>query len=182
MEDINKIIKRCLAGKRAYQRKLYDMFSDKMFGLCLQYTKDYGEAQDVLQDSFIRIFKNLKQFNNKGSFEGWVRRIIINTAIERYRKKNYLYQLEEEIAYYDDIAYDNVLSEMSVDDIMTFIKNLSPQYKMVFNLYAIEGYSHSEISKMLNISEGTSKSNLSRARNILQDKIKKYCGVKEKIG
>jgi RNA polymerase sigma factor (sigma-70 family) len=182
VEEINNIIKECIAGKRESQHRLYNRFSPKMFGLCLQYMGDYDEAQDVLQEGFIKVFKNLKQFNNKGSFEGWIRKIIINTAIEKFRKKNYLYPLEDAVEYNETYAYDDIIENVSAKDLMNIIQNLSPQYRVVFNLYAIEGYSHKEISIKLNISEGTSKSNLSRARSILQEKVEKHFRVKVKIG
>ena len=154
------------------------MFSDKMYGLCLRYSNDEDEAKDILQDGFIKVFLNLKQFNNKGSFEGWIRRIIVNTALERFRDKNYLFAISMENSYETGGGeYDHILSELSANDLLKLIQELSPQYRMVFSLYAIEGYSHKEISKKLNIKEGTSKSNLSRAREILKEKVNKHYSV-----
>lgn len=144
-----------------------------MYGLCLRYAKDHDEASDILQEGFIKVFCNLKSYGSKGSFEGWIRRIMINVALERFRKNNYLYTVEEIAPYKDQINYDEIESIIAENELLKIINELSPKYRMVFNLYAIEGYSHSEISKILNISEGTSKSNLSRARVILQEKIKK---------
>ena len=178
MDNQNKIIKACIKGDRKAQKLLYQMFSDKMFGLCLRYAKDEDEAKDILQDGFIKVFLNLKQFNNKGSFEGWIRRIIVNTALERFRDKNYLFAVNMESNYESgEKEYDHILSEIAAADIMKFIQELSPQYRTVFNLYAIEGYSHKEICEKLNIKEGTSKSNLSRAREILKEKVKNYYKV-----
>ena len=169
------IIKACIKGNRKAQKQLYQMFSDKMYGLCLRYAKDKDEAKDILQDGFIKVFLNLKQFNNKGSFEGWIRRIIVNTALERFRDKNYLFAVNMENNYdAGDYEYDHILSEIAANDLLKLVQELSPQYRTVFNLYAVEGYSHKEICKMLNIKEGTSKSNLSRAREILKEKIKDY--------
>ena len=182
MEDLKRIIKGAVAEKKKCQQELYDMYATKMYGLCLQYAKDYDEAQDILQEGFIKIFKNLKQFNFQGSFDGWVRRIIINSAIERFRKKNYLYPLVDEMIYNENLVYEDIIDNASAKELISLVQKLSPQYRVVFNLYAIEGYSHKEISEKLGISEGTSKSNLSRARNILQEKINKFYRIKVKAG
>ncbi len=144
-----------------------------MYGLCLRYACDETEARDILQDGFVKVFQNLKQFRFQGSFEGWVRRIMVNTALERFRKEDHLTASIEEVDFQDPPGYEDVFSELSAQDLLQMIRDLSPQYRVVFNLYAIEGYSHKEISQMLNISEGTSKSNLSRARSILQERIKR---------
>ncbi|MCK5028941.1 MAG: RNA polymerase sigma factor [Bacteroidales bacterium] len=174
MDNYSDIIKACIKGNRVAQNRLYQLFSDKMYGLCLRYAEDEDEAKDILQDGFIKVFLKLKQFNNKGSFEGWIRRIIVNTALERFRDKNYLFavNMANEIEAADK-SYNHILSDLSANDLLKLIQELSPQYRMVFNLYAIEGYSHKEICKKLNIKEGTSKSNLSRAREILKEKVKK---------
>ncbi len=174
MEPIEKIVKACIKGKPSAQERLYKMFADKMFGVCLIYTKDYDAAKDVMQEGFVKVFNKLDTFKFKGSFEGWVRRIMVNTALERYRKNYYLYPINDIEDYKNDIAYDDVIGMISANDLLKLIKELSPQYQMVFKLFAIEGYSHKEIAKKLEISEGTSKSNLSRARKILQEKVKKY--------
>ncbi|MCK4661610.1 MAG: sigma-70 family RNA polymerase sigma factor [Bacteroidales bacterium] len=144
-----------------------------MFGICLRYSKDYTEAEDTLQEGFIKVFENISSFKFKGSFEGWLRRIMVNTALEKYRKQNVLYPVSDIFEYAEDIGYDDITSDISAGDLLKLITELSPQYRVVFNLYAIEGYSHNEISKKLGISTGTSKSNLSRARQILQEKVKK---------
>ncbi len=172
---LEKIIKGCIAGKTEYQEKLFRLISDKMFGVCLYYSKDYSEAEDILHDGFLKIFKNISKYKNKGSFEGWTRRIIINTALEKHKKENYLYPINDDYEYIDEINNkEEIINNITAKDLIKLIQSLSPKYRMVFNLYAIEGYSHKEISKMLNISESTSKSNLSRARAILQKKVKKY--------
>lgn len=182
MNNYSEIIKACIKGDRKAQKHLYQLFADKMFGVCLRYADDADEAKDILQDGFIKVFLNLKQFNHKGSFEGWVRRIMVNTALEKFRDKSYLFAVNMEQGYESkDSEYDHILSELAVQDLLKLIQELSPQYRMVFNLYAIEGYSHKEICEMLNIKEGTSKSNLSRAREILKEKVKKYYGVKIKF-
>jgi RNA polymerase sigma-70 factor (ECF subfamily) len=182
LNNYSEIIKACIKGDRKAQKHLYQLFADKMFGVCLRYADDADEAKDILQDGFIKVFLNLKQFNHKGSFEGWVRRIMVNTALEKFRDKSYLFAVNMEQGYESkDSEYDHILSELAVQDLLKLIQELSPQYRMVFNLYAIEGYSHKEICEMLNIKEGTSKSNLSRAREILKEKVKKYYGVKIKF-
>lgn len=167
-----------MKGDRKSQKILYQIYADKMFGVCLRYANDEDEAKDILQDGFIKVFLNLKQFNNNGSFEGWIRRIIVNTALERFRDKNYLFAVNMENTYeVGEKEYDHILSELSANDLLKLIQELSPQYRTVFNLYAIEGYSHKEICQKLNIKEGTSKSNLSRAREILKEKVKKHYSI-----
>lgn len=179
MDSQEKIIKACIKGNRKAQKELYTTYADKMYILCLRYAKDEDEAKDILQDGFIKVFLKLKQFNNKGSFEGWIRRIIVNTALEKFRDKNYLFAVNMENNYEaGEKEYDHILSEITANDLLKLVQELTPQYRMVFNLYAIEGYSHKEICKMLNIKEGTSKSNLSRAREILKEKVKEYFSVK----
>ena len=172
-QDLQELIDLCLAGESLAQKHLYDRFSPTMFGVCLQYSKNHEEARDILQEGFIKVFRKLKQFKGKGSFEGWMRRIFINTALERYRTQSRLITTDEELEISTGNLSDEIISDLSAHELLQMIQELSPQYRMVFNLYAIEGYSHNEISKMLKISEGTSKSNLSRARVILQEKIKK---------
>lgn len=180
-KSLSDIIQGCLDGNAEAQEVLYNTFSAKMFGLCLQYTNEYEEAKDILQEGFIRVFTNLNQYNQKGSFEGWIRRIMINTALEKYRDKNYLARVDDEIEKREEIIEVDIVDDLSAQELMKFIHDLSPKYRMVFNLYAIEGYSHKEIGVLLNISEGTSKSNLSRARTILQEKIFNYSKIANKV-
>lgn len=174
MEELNDIIKGCKSGKRAAQAKLYKLLSKKMFGVCLIYTKDYTAAEDVMQEGFVKVFTHIKQYKHTGSFEGWVRKIMVNTALERFRKQRLLYADKEVEQYANDFAYDDIVSNISANDLLDIVQELSPQYKMVFSLYAIEGYAHKEIAEKLGISEGASKSNLSRARVILQNKVEKH--------
>jgi RNA polymerase sigma-70 factor (ECF subfamily) len=176
-ENVSEIISGCLEGNPTAQEELYHKFASKMFAVCLRYCGDFEEAKDVLQDGFVRIFTNLHQFNEKGSFEGWIRRIMINTALEKYRDKYYLNRVDNQDERIEIRVEDDVYEDLSAQDLMKMIQELSPKYRMVFNLYAIEGYSHKEISALLKISEGTSKSNLSRARAILQEKLKEYYKV-----
>jgi RNA polymerase sigma-70 factor (ECF subfamily) len=170
-EKITDIIKGCKRGKRKSQEALFRLFADKMFGVCRYYTKDYTEAEDILHDGFLKVFDKISKFREEGSLEGWIRRIMINTALERIRRNHHMYSLAEEQA--DNIPEETVPveSQITENELMEMIQELTPQYRLVFNLYAIEGYSHKEISTMAGISEGTSKSNLARARVILQKKI-----------
>jgi RNA polymerase sigma-70 factor (ECF subfamily) len=156
------------------QRELYNMFKSKMFGICLRYAGNYADAEDILQEGFLKVFEHIQQFGFKGAFEGWIRKIMVNTALEKYRlryRRIYLEEQNEEIQEEDSLKF---MPDITANELLQFIQELSPQYRMVFNMYAIEGYSHKEIGNMLGITEGTSKSNLSRARAILQDKVNKY--------
>lgn len=170
-QQLEEIIEGCKRNKRAAREKLYKLFAPKMYGICLRYTKDQTAAEDVLQDGFIKIFKNIGQFRNTGSFEGWMRRIMVNTAIERYRKRHHLHNATEISEAYNLADEKDFMDDISAEELMTLVRELTPQYKMVFNLYVVEGYSHKDIAEKMAISEGTSKSNLARARKILQDKI-----------
>ncbi|WP_369813934.1 RNA polymerase sigma factor [Tenacibaculum sp. MAR_2010_89] len=155
------------------QAKVYQLFSDKLFGLCLKYSRNYEDAQDTLQDSFLTIFKKIKQYNNKGSFEGWMKRIAINTALQKYREKSPLQIVKEEsIEDIEEVEYDD--SIISVSFLLETIQELPDRYRLIFNLYVLDKFSHKEIAKILQISEGTSKSNLSRARLLLKRKIEVY--------
>ncbi len=170
MNDILKIVEGCKSGDRKSQASLYELYSKKMYGVCMRYMKDQDDACDILHEGFIKIFKNIQQLKEPKAIEGWMRKIIVNTALEKFRNT---IQTEPIHEIYVKTKEDdtNIESEISKQDLLKLVQNLSPQYRTVFNLYAIEGYSHKEISKMLNISEGTSKSNLSRARTILQEKV-----------
>ncbi len=172
--DLDIILEGCIAGNRKAQGNLFDLFGDEMFGVCLYYSKDYTEAEDTLHEGFIKVFQKIDQFKHKGSLVGWIRKVMVNTALEKYRKHQQLYALVDEQALNEDMVPENAFHDLSAQDLIKLIRELTPQYRMVFNLYAIEGYSHKEISEMMGISEGTSKSNLARARYILQKKVKKY--------
>ena len=178
---MENIISGCLDGDRKSQEQLYKMFSSRMFGLCLQYSNDYDDARDILQEGFIKVFQKLDQFQHKGSFEGWVRRIMINTALEKYRSQLHLYPLTEKDVKTEEFIFEEIFEKLAASDLIKLVQELSPRYRMVFNMYAIEGYSHKEIGEILGISIGTSKSNLSRARSILQEKVKKFYNSSENI-
>jgi len=170
---LDDIVKGCAEGKRQAQEDLYRLLAGKMYSVCLRYSRDQDEAKDNLQDGFIKVYSNIKQFKGAGSFEGWVRRIMVNTALQKYRGQSQLYALNDNETKAYNIPVENVMDAMGEKELLEMIKELPPRYKLVFNMYAIEGYSHKEISEMLDITEGTSKSNLSRARDILQIKLKK---------
>lgn len=167
--SLEKLISKCKLKDKKAQSEIYQLFSGKLFALCLKYSRNYQEAQDNLQNGFILIFEKIGQYNFKGSFEGWLKRIIINTALQTYREKNILNLVTEEIPDKVEIEIDD--EQVSLDFLLKLIQELPDRYRMVFNLYVLDGYPHKEIASMLNISEGTSKSNLSRARVILRNKI-----------
>lgn len=173
MSSIKEIIDGCKSNTEKYQAEMYSMYSSKMFALCLYYSKNRCEAEDILHDGFISVFQNISQLRDYALIDFWVRKIFVNCALARYRKQNLL-QFEINLPESTEtLQYDDVIEQMSAQEISTLIQTLSPQYRVVFNLYAIEGYSHKEIAESLNISESTSKSNLSRARAIMQEKITK---------
>lgn len=142
-----------------------------MYGVCLRYSNNEEAAKDILQDGFIKVFSKLEQFSGKGCFEGWVRRVFVNTALERYRNRVPMFSLDEKHNVPASVVSSTAIAELTAGELLRLVQDLSPQYRLVFNLYAIEGYSHKEIAKNLGISEGTSKSNLSRARSILQKRV-----------
>jgi len=171
----NELIRRCLNNEKAAMKELYDSYAPKMFGVCLRYAKNQMEAEDILQDAFIKVFANLHRFKFQGSFEGWLRRTIVNTSINHY-KKNLKHAREMDI---DDIEAENqkeerVLDRMSADEILAVVQTLPEGYRVVFNLNVLEGYTHKMIGEMLDISENTSKSQLLRAKRLLREKIKRH--------
>ncbi|MGM0566658.1 MAG: RNA polymerase sigma factor [Bacteroidota bacterium] len=170
-ENIESILKGCRKGKKKAQEALFRLYADKMFGVCRYYTRDISEAEDVLHDGFLKVFDKIGKFRGDGSLEGWIRRVIVNTALERFRKHRNMFSVSEINEDMADQQGMNVESHISSEELLEIIMELTPQYRLVFNLYALEGYSHQEISKRLGISEGTSKSNLARARTILQKKV-----------
>ncbi|ASB49920.1 RNA polymerase sigma factor [Alkalitalea saponilacus] len=187
MSRLNEIIPACRNGDRKAQKELYELFAPKMFAVCIRYSKNRVEAEDYLHEGFIKIFEKIDQYGNKGSFEGWVRRIMVNTILEGYRKNKQMVvldesQLKDENA--DDEADEPTDEEASVklEEVMTIIEQLPEKYSLVFNLYVLEDYSHEEISNKLGISIGTSKSNLSRARQWIKKRLceeKKTASVNE---
>lgn len=168
------LLEGCRRGDRAAQRELYNRFAPKMYGVCLRYAANAEEAEDILQEGFIKVFRKIGSFRGEGSFEGWVRRIFVNTAIEHYRKKVYLQPITE---HEEDTVEGNLLSvldNLAERDIINLVQQLSPGYRTVFNMYVVEGYTHKQIAEQLGISEGTSKSQLSRAKQILQELVQTF--------
>lgn len=166
-----ELIQACVKADGKAQKVLYDKYSKLMFGICLRYCGNYDEAKDVLQDGFIKVFTKMHQFGFQGSFEGWLKKIFVNTALEHQRGlKITKYHLGTEQAEHLPINED-ILGKISQKEIVNILQQMAPGYRNVLNLYIIEGYSHAEIAEMLNINEGTSKSQLSRARSILQKAI-----------
>lgn len=174
-QEENEIIQLAVANNRSAQQQIYSKFSPKMLSVCRQYIKDMHQAEDVMLTAFMKVFLNLSKFENKGSFEGWIRRIMVNECISFIRVEKKVKYVEDE-NYFEE-SFNNIESQFSVEEIQFLIDSLPDGYKMVFNLYVIEGYKHQEIASMLNINEGTSKSQLSHARKMLQgqlNNLKKY--------
>ena len=162
------LIQGCINGDRQMQQLLYDKFSGKMYGVCIRYSGNEDDASDILQEGFIKVYNNLDKFRSEGSFEGWIRRIFVNTSIEHFRKKVKFYNVTE---VQENTIEDNELDALDLleaKDIIKIIDKLSPGYKVVFNMHVIEGYSHKEIGDILGIKEGTSKSQLARAKGALK--------------
>ena len=151
-----------------------------MYGVCLRYARDATEAEDNLQDGFVRVFSAIGQFRNEGSFEGWIRRIMVNVSLEKYRKTHLLYPVEDVTVYMDESDVFEMPDVLTAEELLRLIQELPPRYQMVFNLYVVEGLNHQEISREMQISEGTSKSNLARARAILKKKVIQSFGDIEK--
>jgi RNA polymerase sigma factor (sigma-70 family) len=168
------LIRGCIDEDRRMQEELYRRFSPRMYGVCLRYAGNAEEAQDILQDGFVKVFKKLSSFRGEGSFEGWIRRIFVNTAIEHFRRKRYLQPVTEKEEATLEGNYLSVLDNLAEKDILDLVRQLSPGYRTVFNMYVVEGYTHKEIGDIMGISEGTSKSQLSRAKVILQEMVKDF--------
>ena len=173
MDDYT-LVSECVKCNPRAQKALFERFAPKMLTVCLRYSKDQEQAEDILQDGFMKVFGNLTKFKGSGSFEGWMRRIFVNTAIEHYRKKNNTYEIQE--AHEEGVTNKDLtaLDKLAADDIVKLISELPNGYRTVFNLFAIEGFSHKEIAGMLKISEGTSKSQFARSKAWLQEKIKNH--------
>jgi len=169
MKNIEQIIAKCQKNDRKAQKRLYEIYSPLLLGICMRYAKDKQEAEDVLQDGFIKIFSNIDKFDGKGSFESWVRRVMINTAITNYRANLKRYY-QDEISDVNEYKFVGEVdeSEFTIEELLGAIRKLPKGYAMVFNLYAIEGYKHKEIAEMLEIDISTSKTQFLRARNALK--------------
>lgn len=169
--DLKIVIEKCKKGDRKAQHTLYNLFKDKLYALCLKYCKSRDEAQDNLQDSFITIFQKIDSYSGKGSFEGWLKRITINKAIDRYKREPYLEPIDNYHVAAEDTTIDEKETHITLQVMLSLIQELPDRYRLVFNLYEMDNYSHNEISEILGVSEGTSKSNLHRAKVILKHKI-----------
>ena len=170
--SLNQLIENCKINDTKAQGELYKLFSSKLFSVCLKYSRNYAEAEDNLQDAFLTIFNKIEQYKNKGSFEGWLKRITVNTVLQRYRNEKVFEIINEETI--EDVELDVDEDNLSIDYLLKIIQELPDRYRLVFNLYVLDGYSHKDIAKMLEINVGTSKSNLARARQILKQTIEHY--------
>lgn len=168
-----QLVNKCLEMDDLAQKQLFEFYSKRMMGVCLRYAKDSEEAQDVLQMGFIKVFEKLEMYKHQGSLEGWIRRIIVNTALDNIRKnKKLMNNIDLEKVDYQLHNYDeNAIDVLSAEDLLKVIKKMPTGFRTVFNMYVIEGFSHKEIAEELNISVSTSKSQFSRARVFLQKKL-----------
>ena len=169
-----ELVQDCIAGKRAAQKKLYDLYAGKMMAVCLRYARTSFEAEDVLQEAFVKVFEHIKTFKGECPLEFWIRRIMVNTALKQHRKMMFVSSIGENDKIENIPEEEFIISGYAYDDLLSMIQSLAPRYQLIFNLYAIEGYSHKEIATMLEISEGTSKSQYSRARAILKDMLERH--------
>lgn len=166
---LKKLIKQCKKNDLEAQKELYNLYAQKFFGIALKYSSNYPEAQDNLQDAFISIFEKIDQYKYQGSFEGWMKRILINTALQKYKKQKVYKLIHTNIPDESENVVDD--QSLSLDELLNCIQNLPNRYRLVFNLYILDDYSHQEVADQLDISVGTSKSNLSRAREILRKEV-----------
>ena len=176
-----ELIQGCIREKKKYQKELFRMYAGKMHMVCRRYARYPEEADDILQEGFIKVFDNIARFRAEGSLEGWIRRIMINTALKYYRKSCFTKEQAGLEPYHDNGTLPEVYSQMSEQELLKLIAELPDGYRVVFNLYIIEGYSHKEIGEMLEIAASTSRSQLVKARQVLQEKILKlyptYLGI-----
>ncbi len=175
---LEKLISECQKNQPKAQEQLYRLFEKKFFGVCLKYSSSYADAQDNFQEGFLIIFRKINQYIGKGSFEGWAKRILINNALQKYKGVRFMEVLNDNIP---DVEVEIDEEELSLDYLMQIIHELPDQYRIVFSLYVLDDYSHQEISEMLSISTGTTKSNLHRARLLLKEKIEKKTETNLKI-
>ncbi len=167
--SLEELINKCKKGDRRAQERLYRQYADILFGICLKYSRNRPEAEDSLHDSFMTIFEKIGQYKSKGAFEGWIKRITVNTILQKYRKKEHLEVVSENTG--EEVEVEGEYTDIDLKTLLNYIQELPNKYRLTFNLYVLDGYSHREISAMLGTSPGTSKSNLARARMILKEKI-----------
>ncbi|MEO7766109.1 MAG: sigma-70 family RNA polymerase sigma factor [Ferruginibacter sp.] len=181
MTKTEPLIQGCLKGHRHAQNQLYELYSSAMFAVCLRYAKNKEEAEEILQEGFMKVFTFLHQFNFEGSFEGWIRKIMVNCALQKYRSNTRLHAVVDIDTNQPELAgTENIIAQIGTKELLKMIQQLPPGYRMVFNLYVFEGMKHREIAGHLGISEGTSKSNLSDARVILQKAVNNSLQVAKK--
>ncbi len=171
-EDI--LIKKCIEWDRSAQNKLYELFSSKMFAVCYRYARSREEAEDILLEGFMKVFENISKFRQEGSLEGWIRKIMYHTAIYKFRQRKLVentVSIDSGFVNLSNHSSNDIFSQIGTKELVKMIQNLPPRYQMVFNLYVFEGLKHKEIAEKLGVTEGTSKSNLSDARAILQKEI-----------
>jgi len=164
-----ELINNCKNGNRQAQEQLYRDYSQTLFGICLKYSRNKSEAEDSLHDSFMVIFEKIGQFQSQGSFEGWLKRVTVNTVLQKYRKEEYMSLVTENTEMEAEV--ETGYADISLDTLLSYIQELPTKYRLTFNLYVLDGYTHKEIGKLLGTSPGTSKSNLARARHILKERI-----------
>lgn len=175
--SINELLEGCKAGNRKMQEALYRQTAPKMLVVCMRYAKDTMEAEDVLQMGYVKVFQKINEYRGDGAFEGWIRKVMVNTAIESYRKNLRSMNVVPIEDAYDQPSTGFDFSRLGMQDLLKVIQKLADGYRVVFNMYIIEGYSHKEIAETLGISKGASKSQLSRARAILKEEIIKMEGI-----
>ncbi len=167
--SLEQLLIACKKNDSKAQEQLYRQLSPKLFAVCLKYSRNYAEAQDNLQEGFLLIFKNIVKFDGRGSFEGWAKRVVINNVLQQYRKNGFLEIVTENIPDEADVIVET--DAISLEYLLQIIQELPDRYRLVFNLFVIDGYNHKEISELLSIAIGSSKSNLARARLLLKEKI-----------
>jgi len=174
LDNLNQLIEDCISGKRHAQNRLYSLFAPKMFLVCLRYASGRDEAEEALQEGFIRIFTHIAQYRHTGSFEGWVRKIMVNVSLQRYRDKTRLYPVVNlDVEHTTHASANETLSRLGVKDLIGLVQKLPPAYRLVFNLYVFEEYNHAEIGELVGIAERTSQSHLAKARKILSAELDK---------
>ncbi len=171
-----QLIEGCVKGDRVAQKKLYEKYAGKMMGVCLRYADSHDDATDILQDGFIKVFDKLSSYEQKGSFEGWIRRIVVNTALDHLRKNKHMrFSVDiDEAEYLAPSDNDDAFSRLATEDLLNILQKIPSGYRAVFNMYVIEGYSHKEIADELDISVNTSKSQFSRAKAFLRNIVEQY--------
>ncbi len=170
---LDELIIQCKKQNAKAQGELYKQYNRILFAICLRYSPNYTEAEDNLQDAFLTIFKKVEQYNGKGSFEGWMKRVTVNTVLQKYRKQR-SFEIVDEGQIEEEVEVEMDSDEIPLDFLLKIVQELPERYRLVFSMYVMDGYQHKEIGEMLGISDGTSKSNLARARMILKNKIEAY--------